>query len=128
MGDLTENFSRSEFSCHCKYPDCDGKTPTVSLLPIAMALEKIRETIGIPVVVYSGYRCRKHNADQGSQETSQHRKGLAADLHTADHPGWTTEQLYDIAKSIPDFKGLGIYNGFIHVDVRPGARKLWDER
>ena len=40
----------------------------------------IRDELGVPVMVNSGYRCSEHNARVGGVKGSYHTKGLAADL------------------------------------------------
>jgi hypothetical protein len=42
--------------------------------------EAIRTAWGKPLVVTSGYRCAKHNAEVGGEPMSPHRFGLAMDL------------------------------------------------
>jgi hypothetical protein len=59
MGDLTANFDLREFRCRC---GCGGhlefKGPITDL---AVVLQEIRDRLGQPIVVHSGYRCRRHN-------------------------------------------------------------------
>lgn len=43
-------------------------------------LDPVREMLGVPVYVTSGYRCRALNVALGGQPNSQHRLGEAADL------------------------------------------------
>ena len=50
-------------------------------------LDPLREYLGSPIVITSGYRCRDLNNDVGGSPTSQHLLGLAADfrpLHATD--------------------------------------------
>ena len=47
-------------------------------------LEPVRERLGRPIVVNSGYRCPIHNAAVGGVANSQHLRGEAADLHCYD--------------------------------------------
>ena len=54
MGDVSDNFSRSEFACKC---GCGFNSVDVALLD---ALEQVREKFG-PVSITSGNRCPKHN-------------------------------------------------------------------
>lgn len=59
-------------------------TPPPELLPrlvrTAEMLERIRATVGVPVIVSSGYRCPELNKAVGSRSTSDHTKGHAADI------------------------------------------------
>lgn len=53
---------------------------------LADYLDGIREKLGKPISVSSGYRCPMLNKAVGGVANSQHQKGLAADLVCADMP------------------------------------------
>ena len=73
MAKDTKNFKVSEFACkHCGENKIDQR-----VLDMAQVL---RDELGVPVHVNSGYRCEKHNAKVGGVKGSFHTKGLAADL------------------------------------------------
>ena len=72
MGDLTKNFSRREFACHC----CGEVKVDMRLV---QALQKLRELSGAPIRVVSGYRCPRHNAEVGGAPSSYHLRGMVAD-------------------------------------------------
>ena len=59
-------------------------TPPPELLPrlimLAEMLERIRSTVGQPIVVSSGYRCPQLNSLVGGASTSDHPQGHAADI------------------------------------------------
>lgn len=48
-------------------------------------LEPVRERLGKPIVVNSGFRCPVHNAAVGGVANSQHMKGEAADITCDDN-------------------------------------------
>lgn len=48
----------------------------------AQLLEKIRTVYKKPIIVTSGYRCKKLNDAVGGSKTSQHMKGQAADIRS----------------------------------------------
>ena len=50
----------------------------------AQALDPLREAIGSPIVVSSGYRCPDLNTHVGGSPTSYHMLGLAADIYPLD--------------------------------------------
>ena len=77
MGDLTRNFSRSEFICKCgKW--CRGDEETT--LRLARELQKFRDKIG-QIDIISGFRCEAHNRSVGGVSSSRHTSpGDAADL------------------------------------------------
>lgn len=43
-------------------------------------LDPLREAYGKPITVNSGYRCEKLNKQVGGAKTSDHMKGMAADI------------------------------------------------
>lgn len=120
---LTENFSINEF--HCK----DG-TPVPSELfanikELAENLQVIRDFIGIPILILSAYRSPKHNKKVGGAKNSQHLQGKAADLKTKLKP----KDLYNIISDLIDKGlvkqgGLGLYDTFVHYDIR-GVKARW---
>ena len=63
-------------------------TPTFEIVDnlnrLADYLDNIREKLGKPILVSSGYRCPVLNKVVGGVANSQHQKGLAADLVCAD--------------------------------------------
>lgn len=115
MGDLSKNFSRSEFACpHCGEVEID---------PLLVAtLQRIRDKAG-PVVVTSGYRCPVHNEAVGGVNNSQHIYGRAADIYV---PGMSQAALLALVREMT--VNEDIYAGYayaiknskraVHVDVR----------
>lgn len=69
MGDLTKNFSRSEFACHC---GCGEDRISLVLVDI---LQKVRNVLGRPIQINSGVRCAFHNKGEGGSEDSEHVPG-----------------------------------------------------
>jgi len=79
MGDLTENFSSSEFECHC-LDDCVAKNPAMQMDADFMnKLQALREVYGGSLTVTSGVRCEKHNESIGGKPDSAHLSAVAAD-------------------------------------------------
>lgn len=82
-------FSLAEFihSATAKRLNIDN-TPTFEIVDnlnrLADYLDNIREKLGKPISVSSGYRCPVLNKAVGGVANSQHQKGLAADLVCAD--------------------------------------------
>ena len=137
MGDVTKNFSASEFDSHdgADYPP--GWIED-RLHPLCITLERIREALGgAPCVVISGYRSPEHNEalrrhSNGVAKNSQHVQGRAADVRFV---GVTPARAHEAALqlhaagALPHMGGLGLYKGWIHVDVRPsigGRLARWD--
>lgn len=82
-------------------------------------LQALRERVGRPVVVTSGYRDPAYNAQVGGVPDSLHVHGKAADIKVA---GLTPEQVADAARAV-GFRGVGVYDRHCHVDV--GQRREW---
>ena len=114
MGDLTKNFSRFEFTCRC---GCGLDDIDMGLI---QNLQKLRDLVGEALHVNSGCRCPAHNAVVGGEDHSFHlpENGCKAADIAARH--LTPRELKDYALQIPAFKhgGIGLYPGFLHVDVR----------
>lgn len=106
---LTPHFKLAELtaSARARAEGIDN-TPPPELVPrlvrTAEMLERIRSTLGVPVIVTSGYRGRKLNELVGGVTSSDHTQGHAADIVA---PRYGTP--YDIAKALaPLVSVLGI--------------------
>lgn len=108
---ITEHFRVYEFACS------DGSDVVFISTALVEILENIRVHFGAAVTVTSGYRTVSYNATvENSSKTSQHCNGLAADIQVEGH---TPLEVYNYACSLlGDHGGVGIYNTFVHVDVR----------
>lgn len=120
MTQLTKNFSLHEFACR----DRDNTPVPCELIPnvtrLADQLQVLRDHLGIPIHINSGYRTRAYNTSVGGSPKSQHLEAKAADITTAKH---TPKQLAKIVEGLiksgkMKIGGLGIYPSFIHVDIR----------
>lgn len=113
MSRITKNFNSDEFKCDC---GCERSFVTKEL---ADALQELRDRVGVPIKILSGYRCIKRNQEAGGGKNSQHLYGKAADIYIH---GMSVRQMYEAALKVSALVkgGIGIYplNNFIHVDVR----------
>lgn len=116
VGDLTANFSRSEFACKCGcgFDEMD--------LHLVADLQQLRDHFDKPVSVTSGCRCLAHNKSVGGAQNSQHLYGLAADIVVADVP---PSDVADYADEVLEMRGVGRYRGWTHVDRRTGPKARW---
>ena len=114
---LSTHFKLHEFAC------TDGSKPVFLSQALVDILEAIRVHFGRPVTVTSGYRTVSYNAGlKNSSKKSQHCNGLAADIKVEGH---TPKEVYDYACSLlGDHGGVGIYNTFVHVDVRASKSRF----
>lgn len=116
---LSEHFDSSEFACKC---GCGGLHNGADINPkLVQVLERMRNILGVPLVLSCGYRCPKHNKEVGGVWNSQHLRGTAADVL---QPRGVTIQSMIAAAEIADADGIGEYDWGIHVDVR-GYKATW---
>jgi len=116
MSKISPNFSRKEFACKC---GCGLDTVDVELIQIA---ELVRSKVG-SFTPNSGIRCEYHNNIVGGGKESQHLYGKAMDI-----PCESAKEVYEWLDGLyPNKYGIGLYNTFIHVDVR-SCRARWDNR
>jgi uncharacterized protein YcbK (DUF882 family) len=121
---LTTNFNLAEFACKDGTPVPKELIPNVELL--AKNLQVLRDHLGEPIHINSGYRSPAHNAKVGGKKNSYHMKAMAADITCKSK---TPKQLAAIIEKLIAGKkmkqgGIGIYPGFVHYDVR-GAKARW---
>jgi len=120
------NFSPKEFACPC----CGELVFDIELLQSVSMLQAARTYLGLPIKVNSAHRCAIHNARVGGAAKSMHKR-IAFDLSTR---GIDRLKLLKALKRA-GFTTFGLYNTFIHTDIRPGrrwygsdsARKLWNQ-
>lgn len=113
---LTTHFTREEMQCPC----CQR----CEMFPIfMMQLEKLREYVDHPLVINSGFRCPKHNAElRDSAKNSLHMQGKAADISWDEFDAYEKRNLLEGAQEL--FAGIGIGKTYMHVDLG-GQHRLW---
>lgn len=107
MKQITKNFVDTEFMCPC----CKKIKISYDLVD---RLQIVRELIGVPITVTSGYRCKTQNKKVNGYEKSLHMQGLAADIKVRQDK---MQDLKDICKKVFYDKGVGIYPNHVHVDM-----------
>ena len=121
----TEHFKVSEFACkHC------GKN-LIDQRVINMA-EEIRQKLGVPVNVNSGYRCETHNAKVGGVKNSKHVQGKAADLACS----LGSAKMFEAVKELRnqgklqdmDYCIRYVRKDFIHIDCGGKRKNLYEVR
>ena len=114
---LSKNFTVKEFACS------DGTDTVFISLALVNLLQKIRNHFGKAVIINSAYRTEAHNKSIGGATYSQHKYGLAADIHIN---GVTPKEIADYVETLmPSSGGIGIYKSFVHVDVRQ-VKSRWN--
>tara|TARA_B110000444_G_scaffold70505_1_gene66261 strand:+ start:992 stop:1384 length:393 start_codon:yes stop_codon:yes gene_type:complete len=125
MGDLTKNFSKSEFECN------DGSEMPQEVFDNvevhAYNLQVIRDFFDASVTINSAYRSPSYNAKVGGATKSQHLTGNASDITIK---GYTPDEVADIIEGLIRIDaieegGVGRYNTFTHYDRR-GTKARWD--
>ena len=114
---LSPHFRVREF--HSKHDPSDEVIVDAKLLTL---LERIRNHVGKPVHINSGYRSPEYNRTlKNASPHSQHCNGKAADIWVE---GVTPQQIADIAECyLGSSGGIGVYKNFTHVDVRNGSAR-----
>jgi uncharacterized protein YcbK (DUF882 family) len=122
---LTKNFELSEFACHDGTPVPKALMPNVQEL--ADNLQVLRDDLGEPLHVISGFRTDAWNKKVGGKPKSYHKKAMAGDVtaksYTPKQVAARIEKL--IAAGKMKQGGLGIYKGFVHYDIR-GVKSRWN--
>lgn len=79
---LSENFNLSEFTkTNWPFPNSPGPESVVNLQNLVVSvLQPLRDYLGVPIYVTSGYRSILLNKAVGGASNSQHLKGQAADI------------------------------------------------
>lgn len=112
MGDLSKNFSRSEFRDR-RTGELVGPDPE-----LVAVLQRLRDRLGRPLPVLSGYRSPSTNRLVGGARRSQHLVGRAADIPS----GLVSHAEARNAGA----RGIGLSGSWVvHVDVRHGPLATW---
>lgn len=99
------------------------------IIPTLELADEIREIMGAPVHVWSGYRTPEYNDHVGGSPTSEHLRFRALDLHVPDQYA----RLKAAAASVVDHAfarglatGFGTYDEsrFVHIDVGSEKKHL----
>lgn len=124
---ITKNFNSVEFACK------DGtqvpKSLHLNMVALAQNLQIIRDKVGKPIIINSAYRTPEHNKKIGGASQSYHLTAEAGDIRVE---GMTSVALHKvILELIKEGKihngGLGLYDTFVHYDIRK-TPKRWDLR
>lgn len=127
MGNLTENFDSHEFaSMHDGITTQVPLSHWVNLQELAFNLQTLRDRLGQPIVIHSGYRTLKHNTDVGGVANSRHLIARAADFSIAGINKATIYCTIEELIQLGEMKqgGLGIYSTHLHYDTR-GIESRW---
>jgi len=116
MGDLTKNFSWSEFECKC---GCGLRLISPFIVD---QLQEVRNQYGKPIKINSGVRCEKHNKEEGGAKDSEHLPQIAAAGfgQGIDIACETSGERYELLPLVLlKFPRVGIGDDFLHIGVKP---------
>ena len=124
---ITKNFNVSEFKCKDGTHVPEDLMDNVRLL--CENLQVLRDELGRPIRIISGYRSPKYNRRIGGARRSQHMTAKAADIRVR---GMSPQEVREvILRLIKEGRmmsgGVGLYTSFTHYDVR-GRNARWKGR
>lgn len=117
---VSEHFKLREFKCE------DNSRVVILNNELVEVLEDARQHFGKSIIINSGYRTVAYNSTlKNASPKSQHTHGNAADIVISDVKPIAVYNYFN--KTYPNTYGVGIYNTFVHIDVRP-TKSRWDYR
>jgi len=132
MGDLTKNISRKELACRCGCGFDTADFELVELLQGCVDHFAFVDSINVRIDITGPNRCKKHNAEVGGADESQHVLARGTDFKLFNRI--TGEQID--SDRVADYIeleysgrfGMGRYNNRTHVDTRTVGPARWDKR
>ena len=129
---LTKNFKLKEFDCKGTCKDCNNNCSMPldvyeNVIKLSVQLQFLRDYTGRAITINSAYRSPEHNAKVGGSPKSQHLLGKAADITIE---SLTPFQVFALIEELIDMGlmlqgGLGLYDTFVHYDIRK-TKARWD--
>lgn len=105
-----QHFKVKEFACK------DGSQVVFIDSYLVSILDILRNQVGKPVIINSGYRTPARNKEVGGAKYSYHMRGMAADIRAN---GVTPKELAKVLNSIvPNNSGIIVYDNWVHFDTR----------
>ena len=101
-------------------------TPTLDVVQnlqklCVLVLQPLRDALGAPVYINSGYRSKRLNARVGGVPNSRHLRGLAADIHVDNDEH--AKVLFDILKQNKYVDLVLKEARWLHVQTRTDGRQ-----
>nr|DAR20639.1 MAG TPA: peptidase [Microviridae sp.] len=105
-----QHFKVREFACK------DGTQVVFIDDYLVSILDILRNQVGKPVHITSGYRTPARNKAVGGAKYSYHMRGMAADIRVE---GMTAKEIANkLNKIIPLGCGIIVYSTWVHIDTR----------
>lgn len=116
---LSPSFTLEELTHtdHRELENEPNETELANLKRLAEFLETVKTVLGgRPIIVNSAFRSKAVNEAVGSKETSQHRKGCAADIRV---PGLTPDEVVSaiIEAGLPYDQVIREFDRWTHVSI-----------
>lgn len=112
-----EEFTRSETASRRGIDNTPDAETIEHLKETALLMEQVRELLGHPITITSGYRSLKLNSAIGSKPTSDHVLGYAADF-VCPAFGSVTEVCHAIMDSTIEYGQLiAEYGAWVHIST-----------
>lgn len=110
-----EELTFSETATRLGIDNTPDKKARQNLEILALGLEHVRELLGTPIYISSAFRCVELNNILKSKPTSDHVKGLAADIKPSG--GYTANSIVFaiINSDIPYQQVINEYNSWVHI-------------
>jgi uncharacterized protein YcbK (DUF882 family) len=127
---MTKNFKLKEFFVSKEYPDMarwlydnhEWYVRNNLYLLARFIMQEVRDYMGEPIKILSGYRSEELNSLVGGSKRSRHMDGLACDFTCSD-----LKKAFDFIQTM-DFGELILYENFIHVSLpKYGCNRLIKE-
>lgn len=117
---ITKNFQLAEFACKDGTPVPDKYITNAK--KVAENLQLLRDHLNEPIHINSAYRSPAHNKKVGGKPASQHLTASAADIACKSKSPKQLAAIIEklIKDGVLKFGGMGVYPGFVHVDIRDG--------
>ena len=107
---IGQHFKVREFACK------DGSQVVFIDSYLVSILDILRNHVGKPVRINSGYRTPTRNKAVGGAKYSYHMRGMAADIRVE---GMTPKEVANqLNKIIPYECGIIVYSTWVHIDTR----------
>jgi hypothetical protein len=117
-----DEFTRSDTAERLGIDNTPDTEALENLMLTAGKMEAVRELLGKPIIVSSGYRSPELNAAVGGSKQSHHTQGLACDF-TCPDAGTPKEVCQTIAASeAVVFDQLIYEHSWVHVSFSPALR------
>lgn len=116
-----DEFLRSDIATRHRLDNAPGYQSRKNIITLlAPGMQRVRDLLGAPVIITSGYRSAVVNKLVGGSQHSQHLRGLAADFISPNHPPATVAQILAKERSAVGFDQLILEGHWVHVSFCEG--------